>query len=77
MEANGQDLLARRDVVTDRQFRLLRDRNVVEPGQYFFRCCTTVAAARSLKLIRIPAGAKRTIHGFALLKRQNPPSGSD
>jgi len=30
---------------------------VVEPGKLFFRCGSTVAAAHSLKLIRISVGA--------------------
>ena len=43
--------------MTDRQIRLLRDWNVIEPGEFFFRCRSTVAAAHSLKLIRICGGA--------------------
>ena len=38
-----------RDVVIDRQIRLLRDRNVIEPGELFFGCGSTVASALSLK----------------------------
>ena len=57
IEADGQDSLTRRDVVTDRRIRLTRDRDVIEPGELFFRCGSTVAAAHSLKLIRICAGA--------------------
>ena len=34
IEANGQDLLTRRDAVTDRQIRLLRDQDMIEPGQF-------------------------------------------
>ena len=33
IEANGQDLLTRRNVITDRQICLLRDRDVIEPGE--------------------------------------------
>jgi hypothetical protein len=58
IEADGQNLLTRRDVVTDRQIRLFRDRSVVEPGQFFFRCGSTVAAANAfLELIRMSPGA--------------------
>jgi hypothetical protein len=42
---------------TDWQIRLARDRNVIEPGELFFRSGSTVAAAHHLKLIRISAGA--------------------
>jgi hypothetical protein len=49
VEANGQDLLTRRDIVTDRQIRLARDRDMIEPDKLFFRSGSTVAAAHSLK----------------------------
>jgi len=45
IEANGQDLLTRRDLVTDRQIRLARGRDVVKPGEFFFRCGSTITAA--------------------------------
>src|SRR5215469_13725015 len=48
IEADGQNLLTRRDVVTDRQIRLLRNRDVIEPGKFFFRCGSTVAAAHKV-----------------------------
>jgi hypothetical protein len=41
VEANCQDLLPRRDVVTDQQIRLFRDRDVIEPGELFFRSGST------------------------------------
>ena len=50
-------LLARANVVTDRQIRPPRDRDVIEPSEFFVLGCSTVAAAHSLKLIRICAGA--------------------
>jgi hypothetical protein len=49
IEANGQDLLTGRDVVTDRQIRLAWNWDVIEPGKLFFRCGSMVAAAHSLK----------------------------
>ena len=48
IEANGQHLLTRRDVVTDRQIRLLWDRNVVESSEFLFLSCSTIAAAHKL-----------------------------
>jgi hypothetical protein len=36
IEANGQDLLTRRNVITDRQISLFWDRDVIEPGEFFF-----------------------------------------
>jgi hypothetical protein len=47
-QVNLQNLLTRRDVVTDRQICLLWDRNVVEPGELFFLGCSTIAAAHKL-----------------------------
>jgi hypothetical protein len=48
IEANGQNLLTRRDIVTYRQISLLWDRDVVEPGKLFFLRCSTVASAHIL-----------------------------
>jgi hypothetical protein len=45
IEANGQHLLTRRNVITDRQISLFWDRNVVEPGEFFFLSCSTIASA--------------------------------
>ena len=56
IESDRQNLLTRRDVVTDGQISLARNRYVIEPGQLFFSC-SSVPAAHSLKLIRICAGA--------------------
>ena len=49
IESDRQNLLARGDIVTDRQISLLLwDRNVVEPGELFFLGCSTIAAAHKL-----------------------------
>ena len=44
-------------MVTDRQIRLLRDWDVIEPSELSFGCGSAIAAAHSLKLIRICGGA--------------------
>ena len=44
-ESDRQDLLTRRNVVTDRQIRLLWDRDAIKPCELFFSCGSTVAAA--------------------------------
>jgi hypothetical protein len=41
-------ILTRRDVVTDRQIRLFRDRNVIKPYQLSFLGGSTVAAAHKV-----------------------------
>src|SRR6266403_1098972 len=48
IESDRQNLLTRRDIVTDRQISLLWDRDVVEPGELFFLGCSTIAAAHKV-----------------------------
>jgi hypothetical protein len=50
VEANCENLLTRRGVVTNRQIRLAWKRYVIEPGEFFFGCGSRVAVAYTAKL---------------------------
>ena len=45
IESDRQNFLTRRNAVTDGQIRLLWDRNMIEPGELFFGCGSTITAA--------------------------------
>jgi hypothetical protein len=60
MTPDRENILGRRDVVTDRKVELRRDRNMIPASDFFFGCCSSIRPHIS------ETTAKATLHSQAL-----------